>query len=151
MIQTDKVTYKMAYTQVLEILKRLPKEEVAKIPTEEIEFLKENCDKTYKYILSPNARLEECQISRKAYAILVVYFKKYFATEIQKQKLDVILKNNQIAIEKEKREKYGVDNLFKENKLEQEENKKVEKVEIVPYKESFFKRVLNRIKKIFRR
>ena len=126
MIQTDKVTYKMAYTQVLEILKRLPKEEVAKIPTEEIEFLKENCDKTYKYILSPNARLEECQISRKAYAILVVYFKKYFATEIQKQKLDVILKNNQIAIEKEKREKYGVDNLFKENKLEQEENKKVE-------------------------
>ena len=74
MIQTDKVTYKMAYTQVLEILKRLPKEEVAKIPTEEIEFLKENCDKTYKYILSPNARLEECQISRKAYAILVVYF-----------------------------------------------------------------------------
>ncbi|MEE0128042.1 MAG: hypothetical protein UE116_07110 [Clostridia bacterium] len=148
MIQTDKVTYKMAYTQVLEILKRLPKEEVAKIPTEEIEFLKENCDKTYKYILSPNARLEECQISRKAYAILVVYFKKYFATEIQKQKLDVILKNNQIAIEKEKREKYGVDNLFKANKLEQEENKKVE---IVPYKESFFKRVLNRIKKIFRR
>ena len=148
MIQTDKVTYKMAYTQVLEILKRLPKEQVAKIPTEEIEFLKENCDKTYKYILSPNARLEECQISRKAYAILVVYFKKYFATEIQKQKLDVILKNNQIAIEKEKREKYGVDNLFKENKLEQEENKKVE---IVPYKESFFKRVLNRIKKIFRR
>ena len=148
MIQTDKVTYKMAYTQVLEILKRLPKEEVAKIPTEEIEFLKENCDKTYKYILSPNARLEECQISRKAYAILVVYFKKYFATEIQKQKLDVILKNNQIAIEKEKREKYGVDNLFKENKLEQEENKKVE---IVTYKESFFKRVLNRIKKIFRR
>lgn len=148
MIQTDKVTYKMAYTQVLEILKRLPKEEVAKIPTEEIEFLKENCDKTYKYILSPNARLEECQISRKAYAILVVYFKKYFATEIQKQKLDVILKNNQIAIEKEKREKYGVDNLFKENKLEQEENKKVE---ILPYKESFFKRVLNRIKKIFRR
>lgn len=148
MIQTDKVTYKMAYTQVLEILKRLPKEEVAKIPTEEIEFLKENCDKTYKYILSPNARLEECQISRKAYAILVVYFKKYFATEIQKQKLDVILKNNQIAIEKEKREKYGVDNLFKENKLEQEENKKVE---IVPYKERFFKRVLNRIKKIFRR
>lgn len=148
MIQTDKVTYKMAYTQVLEILKRLPKEEVAKIPTEEIEFLKENCDKTYKYILSPNARLEECQISRKAHAILVVYFKKYFATEIQKQKLDVILKNNQIAIEKEKREKYGVDNLFKENKLEQEENKKVE---IVPYKESFFKRVLNRIKKIFRR
>lgn len=148
MIQTDKVTYKMAYTQVLEILKRLPKEEVAKIPTEEIEFLKENCDKTYKYILSPNARLEECQISRKAYAILVVYFKKYFATEIQKQKLDVILKNNQIAIEKEKREKYGVDNLFKENKLEQKENKKVE---IVPYKESFFKRVLNRIKKIFRR
>lgn len=99
MIQTDKVTYKMAYTQVLEILKRLPKEEVAKIPTEEIEFLKENCDKTYKYILSPNARLEECQISRKAYAILVVYFKKYFATEIQKQKLDVILKHLKLQIQ----------------------------------------------------
>ena len=148
MIQSDKITYKMAYTQVLEILKRLPQEEVSKIPTEEIKFLKENCDKTYKYVLSPNARIEECQISRKAYAILVVYFKKYFATEKQKQKLDIILRNNQIAIDKAKREKYGVDNLFKENKLKQEENKKVE---IVPYKENFFKRVLNRIKKMFKK
>ena len=60
-------------------------------------------------------------LSRKAYAILVVYFKKYFATEKQKQKLDIILRNNQIAIDKAKREKYGVDNLFKENKLKQEE------------------------------
>ncbi len=38
--------------------------------------------------------------------------------------------------------------LFKENKLKQEENKKVE---IVPYKENFFKRVLNRIKKMFKK
>lgn len=148
MTQTDKATYKMAYTQVLEILKRLPQEEVFKIPEEEIKFLKENCDKNYKYVIKPNVSIEECEISRKAYSILVVYFKKYFATEIQKQKLDVILKNNQIAIDKEKREKYGVDNLFKEKKIEQKGN---EKIEIVPYKENIFKKILNRIKKIFKR
>ncbi len=142
MIQTDNITYKMAYTQVLEILKTLPKEELSKIPTEEIEFLKENCDKDYKYTLNT----ERFQISRKAYAILVVYFKKYFATEIQKQKLNIILKNNQIEIDKEKREKYGVENLFKENNPKQEQTKKLE---IVPYKENFFRKILTKIKKIF--
>lgn len=148
MIQTDNITYKMAYTEVLEILKRLPKEEVAKIPPEEIKFLKENCDKNYKYVLSPNKSIEECKISRKTYAILVVYFKKYFATEIQKQKLDIILRNNQIAIDREKKEKYGVDNLFKENKLKQEEKVAVE---IIPYKETFFRKILEKIKKIFKK
>ena len=45
MYQIDNITYSMAYTEVLEILKHLPAEDLAKIPLEEIEFLKENAIK----------------------------------------------------------------------------------------------------------
>ena len=114
----------MAYTEVLEILKHLPAEDLAKIPLEEIEFLKEKCDKNYKYEIKADIPIEEQNISRKANAILIVYFKKYFATELQKQKLDIILKNNQLDIEEQKREKYGVDNLFQKRKIEEEKNNK---------------------------
>jgi len=113
----------MAYTEVLEILKHLPAEDLAKIPLEEIEFLKEKCDKNYKYEIKADIPIEEQNISRKANAILIVYFKKYFATELQKQKLDIILKNNQLAIEEQKREKYGVDNLFQKRKIDSIINK----------------------------
>jgi len=148
--QIDNITYSMAYTEVLEILKHLPAEDLAKIPLEEIEFLKEKCDKNYKYEIKADIPIEEQNISRKANAILIVYFKKYFATELQKQKLDIILKNNQLAIEEQKREKYGVDNLFQKRKIEEEKNNKQEYLEIIEYKPTIFKRILDRIKSFFK-
>lgn len=81
---------------------------------------------------------------------MIVYFKKYFATELQKQKLDIILKNNQLAIEEQKREKYGVDNLFQKRKIEEEKNNKQEYLEIIEYKPTIFKRILDRIKSFFK-
>ena len=71
------VTYNMAYAEVLEILKYLPESELRKIPQDEIKFLENNMDKNYKFAIDPEKALEEQNISRKANAILVVYFKKY--------------------------------------------------------------------------
>ena len=41
--------YEKAYTEVLEILKYLPKEEYEKIPEERIEIFKNNCAKDYSF------------------------------------------------------------------------------------------------------
>ena len=40
--------YAKAYTEVIEILKHIPKEEYDKIPETEIQFYENNCDKNYK-------------------------------------------------------------------------------------------------------
>lgn len=109
------ITYNMAYAEVLEILKYLPKSELKKIPKEEIKFLENNIDKNYKFVLDPEKALEEQNISRKANAILVVYFKKYFINDYQKQKLNEILTRNQQIVENEARKKYNPKDIFRKN------------------------------------
>ena len=116
------VTYNMAYAEVLEILKYLPESELRKIPQDEIKFLENNMDKNYKFAIDPEKALEEQNISRKANAILVVYFKKYFTNDVQKQKLNEILTRNQQIVENEARKKYNPEDIFKKNSNEDLEN-----------------------------
>lgn len=116
------VTYNMAYTEVLEILKYLPESEFKKIPKDEIKFLETNRNKNYKFVINPEKTLEEQNISRKANAILTVYFKKYFINDAQRQKLNEILTRNQQIVENEARKKYNPEDIFKKNSNENLEN-----------------------------
>lgn len=149
MLETDNITYSMAYTEVLEIFRHLPISDLKKIPLEEIKFLNKNSDKNYKYKIDPNIPIEEQKVSKKANALLILYFKKYFATDLQNKKIDIILKNNQIYIENEKKERIKKENLFeKDNKKDEE---KEETMAIIEYKQTIFKTILEKIKRFFRK
>ena len=50
------VTYAEAYTEVLEILKHLPKVQYDKIPKDKIEFYRKNCDASYHFQLEKDCR-----------------------------------------------------------------------------------------------
>ncbi len=139
--------YAKAYTEVLEILNHFSKEEYAKIPIEKIEFYKTNMDKDYHYTINPKVDLSKQYISKEANAILISLFRNYFANEKQKLILENILNQNQLKLEKEKKEQYSSDNIFK--------NKGGEFVEtsinnsLVEYKKSLFSKILDKIKRIF--
>ena len=105
--------YKKAYTEVLEILSHLPKEEYCKIPKEKIDFYKKNMDKDYIYTINPQLELSKQYISKEANAVLISLFRNYFATEKQKKILKNLLAQNQERLEQAKREVYSVDNIFK--------------------------------------
>lgn len=143
--------YAKAYTEVLEIIKYFPEEEYNKIPVEKIEFYKNNMDKDYNFTINPEIDLSEQNISSEANAVIVNLFTDYYATEEQKVKIKNILDINQQKEEQEKREKYNPDNIFKkqhqENKID-EKNIQNE-VALVEYKESIFKKIINKIKSIF--
>lgn len=49
--------YAKAYTEVIEILNHLSKEEYDKIPKEKIDFYKKYMDKEYKYKINPQIEL----------------------------------------------------------------------------------------------
>ena len=138
-------TYAKAYTEVLEILSHLSKEDFIKIPIEKIKFYKDNMDEEYNYKINPKIDLSEQNISKETNAILISLFRDYFATEKQKSILENLLRQNQLKQEKEKIEKYNSNIIFK-NK-----NSEVEKVEetvgMTEYKESIF----TKIKKWFKR
>lgn len=105
--------YKRAYTEVVEILSHLSREEYDKIPKEKIDYYKENMDTEYVYHIDPQKTLNEQNISTEANAILVTLFRDYFATEVQKETLKKLLNKNQEVLEQEKKEKYSIDNIFK--------------------------------------
>ena len=69
----------------------------------------------------------------------------------EKEKLKALLKNNEEKHQAEIREKYNPDNLFKNRKqnVVNEPETISEPVAMIEYKESIFKRILNKIKDIF--
>ena len=135
--------YAKAYTEVLELLKHIPKEEYNRIPETEIQFYENNCDKNYKFIYDETIELKEQKISKEANAVIIAMYMNYFANEKQKEIIDEVLKQNSINQEKEKKQKYNTENIFKEKNQENlpmELNKK---------KENIIKRIINKIKGLF--
>lgn len=146
--------YSKAYTEVLEMIKHLPENEYNKIPKEKIEFLERNKDNKYKFVINPQIELEKQNISIEANSIIVTIFRDYFATDLQKEKLKIILEQNENKYQEQLREKYNPDNLF-ENRKKECMNSCVEKntsLLVVEREENFFKKLINYVKKlIFKR
>ena len=141
--------YAKAYTEVLEILSYLPKEEYSKIPEEKIKYFKENMDKDYIYTINPEIDLSVQYISNEANAILVSLFRAYFASENQKIKLINLLNKNQEKENEAKREKYNPDNMFNKKNTENIDNNiKDSKLEILECKESVFSKFTKFIKRL---
>lgn len=132
-------TNEKACNEVLVLLKMLPEAELKKIPEAEIKFLEEHRDVNYNFSVNPEVPINEVNISRKAKAILVVLWKKYFATEIQKQKLDKILQENSMKEEQKKQEEYQYSDMFKNN---------TQKIINLPtvIEEKWYEKVWNKIK-----
>lgn len=132
-------TNEKACNEVLVLLKMLPEAELKKIPETEIKFLEEHRDVNYYFSVNPEVPINEVNISRKAKAILVVLWKKYFATDIQKQKLDKILQENSMKEEQKKQEEYQYSDMFKNN---------TQKIINLPtvIEEKWYEKVWNKIK-----
>lgn len=133
--------YAKAYTEVLEIIKYFPKEEYDRIPKEKIEFFEKNKNENYVFSIDPTIDLLNQKISPIANSIIVALYQEYFATEIQKTKINEILKYNEQKLEEEKRKKYNPDDIFKNKDIKvvkEELMKENTNSSLVEYKESFF-------------
>ena len=137
-----------AYKEIYEILKIFPSELVNKIPKDKIEFFYQNMNYDYEYNISKETFDGQTMLDETK-AILTILFRDYWATPEQKEKLLNFTKNAEIVIEKENREKYNPDNLFKNRSINHIENVQQEQA-LVEYKESFLKRIINKIKNLFK-
>lgn len=145
MVDTE---YKIAYSEVLEILKYVSKEEFNKIPSNMIEMFKINSSNEKKFRYNLEKSLKEQKVSETARTIIAILFRDYWATAEQKEKILDVQNNER---EKNRQEKYNPDNLFRkyqQNKFV-EENIKNEDISIVEYKQPLLKRIIDKIKNIF--
>ena len=127
---------KVEYNEALALINLMPSYDFYKIPEDKLFFLEKHSIKDYNV---NQEDIKNNKLSRKAYIIYLQLYKKYIATEEENKKIDDIL----ILNDKVKRQKYN--NLF--NKKEQKEyNNDLIKIK----KESMFKKILNKIMKLFK-
>lgn len=148
--------YAKAYTEVLEILKHLPEDELERIPKTEIQFYESNKDKNYKYEYDKTVTVDKQKISEEANTVIIAIYMNYFANEKQRGIIDEILKQNTIREEQAKEEKYSVDNIFEKKSStktinSEKMNNEHLPVEINNKKENFIRKIINKIKGIFRK
>lgn len=144
--------YACAYKEVIEVLKHTKREDVNKIPKYRILLWKTNMKKDYDFKIDTSKTLEEQNLSKEAKAIIANIFKKYWATDYQKERIEAKEKYDIEQMEKEKYERYNPNDIFKNRKQDiLSENSTTNNVAIVEYKESLFKKIINKIKEIFHR
>lgn len=142
--------YACAYKEVIEVLKYTRREDVNKIPQCKIVLWKQNMKKDYDFKVNPSKTLEEQNLSNEAKAIIANIFKKYWATDYQRERIEEKEKYDIEQLEKEKIQKYNPDDIFKNKKTEivQQEEIITDNVAMVEYKEPIFKKIINKIKSL---
>ena len=140
------VEYKIAYNEVLEILKHISKEEYNKIPQNIIKTFKLNASSENNFRYNPNKTLQEQNVSETTRTIIAILFRDYWATNEQKEKI-ISVQNK----EREKIEKYNTDAIFKtKNTGANEQNSLIEETRmIVVNEEKWYKKLISLIKGLF--
>ena len=128
---------KQTFSDLSVIFKMMPNEIIKAINPKFIEFIKDNCDKNCKSNIKPYIPLKEQDISKETQDILALIYESYFSTEEEKRQL-LKERNEQINL------KYNTDNLFKNKEYKNEKHEL-----IVVKKQSFFEKIINKIKLFF--
>ena len=106
----------------------------------------------YNFEIDEEKPLSEQNISKEARAILANIFKQYWATDYQKERIEAKEKYDMEQLEKEKYKKYNPNDIFKNKKQSISTDENISNtVAMVEYKESIFKRILDKIMGIFSR
>ena len=143
-----------AYAEVYKILSFMEVEYTEKVPKKLREIFKNEKLKDYNPNIDKNIPLNEQNLERKTYAILAMLDLNYWCdNEEEKQELLKAYSNNDKKRQEQLREKYNPDNIYKNKTKEIEQEKAGEKITtLAEYKEeSFIKKIINRIKRLFRR
>ena len=143
------IEYANAYSEVLEILKYIPIKDYNKIPKNKIELFEKNANDENRFIYNPNKTLEEQNVTKRAKAIIAILFRDYWANEIQREKIIKKQNYDRIKLEEEKIKNYNPNNIFKNREIKYTEIPTSNITSMIEYKESVFKRVIDKIKSIF--
>ena len=140
----------IAYAEVDKILSMMENKYVEKVPYKLRELFKDKKQKEYEPDIKIDISLDKQNLQKKTLAILAVLNLNYWCEdEKKKQELIEIYTENERIQEKELREKYNPDNIFKNNQTEIK--KEDSNVAIIEYKkENFFSKIIKNIKKFFR-
>lgn len=155
------ITTKEMYSEVYGILKALGDKYINKLPKTVLKVITECKEENYNPEYSMSIPLKEQDINRKSLAMIALFHYNYWCeTEEERKKFKNMLETNEEKHQKEMKEKYSNDKIFNNRNIKKEEEKgNIETTEaknevlldsnIVEYKQSFFNKVIDKIKQWF--
>lgn len=155
MIENISIEYANAYTEVLEILSKMSKNDYNKIPRDMIQVFEIYSNKDYAFEYNLKKDFDQQGISKRTKLILAILFRDYWANDNQREKIIAKQNYDRQKLEEEKRKIYNT-NVFKnkENNIETDGIENIsEQVNLIQYehKESIIKKIINKLKSIFRK
>lgn len=144
-VQTQEI-----YSEVYSILNLLGESYIKKLPVSLFNMIKEEKRQDYNPKYDSKINLEQQNIKRETLSMIALFHLNYWCnSDEEKNELKTLFKTNEEKHQAEIREKYNPDNLFKKRNSQQEENIITNEASMVEYKEPFFKRIFNKIKRMF--
>ena len=148
--------YRQSLTELNTIIHYMDIEYLKKLPQKFIEFINSNMDKDCIPNIDKNTPINEQKLKKDTKVLLSLLYRNYWCDRDKKTTLiqeDLDAKNN---YEKELREKYNPDNIFKNKSNVAEVNieppKEETHTELIEYKEQkWYQKIFNLIKNLFHR
>lgn len=142
-----------AYREIYEILKYIPQEQVEKLPDEFTDFIEKHMARTYSYEIKNIQEFDNQEMLEETRIILAILYRDYWAEPERKQEI-IERDNKQIQEHEEKQEaekkQQAEMEAIQKATIEQQNIENKQLTDLVPYKESFIKKMLNKIKRWFR-
>lgn len=155
MVKIDVVSeeYKIAATEVLDIVEHLSLNATNKIPLQLLEFFKEVSMEDYKPEFDYSGGLEKINFTPKTKALLAMIYRNYLCSEEERKEFDRKLFENEEKYQQELREKYNPDKIFQNP--EPEANAKEENnpnTALIEYKEKkWYHKIFEKIASLFKK
>ena len=152
------VAYKEAYSEVLDILNHTRKEDVNKISPSFLDFLKSNSSKSYVSNLDHSLKLKDMNLKPRTKAILAIIYREFWCNEEQLKEFDEKLMKNEMTYQNiiQKANDCSSNNFEISNKVIKSQVLSSNQLiinndSLIPHKESFFSKIINRIKSLFKK
>ena len=126
------------YSEVYAVLNVLGNEYINKIPSTIYQYIVDEKDNSVQMCYDVNKTIDEQKISEETLMFISYLNLQYWCSEDEKQELLKKYKQNDERIEKELKEKYNVDNLFKNRQNYQQK----EESQLIEYKPKNYLKVL---------
>ena len=139
-------TYQKAYVEILEIINYMGQEYKKKIPRKLLNFFEKNKDLNYEYKLE-NLNLSNLFLN-ETMIILALIEQKYWTTGKEQKVLNQALKENEKKYQEDLRQKYHLDNLFKDKTLNTTQTVD-NSIAMIEHKKSIFTKIKNLFKRNF--
>lgn len=152
MTKEKEIEYKKAYVELNEVFKVLNEQQIERIPRNIIDYVTNNMDTNYTFGYDLSKSLKEQNFMDETKALILEIYERYLAPSDEDElwkKYDRICTN---IIEKKKAENFDYKHIFNnevpDNTIETNDNISAD-LPIVYEKESLFKKIIIKIKKIF--